>query len=130
MKSYGVGRRLTQMLQTIGKMHNPQFGLGRNGEWFKTSVGTRQGDPLSPTTFITYLERVMDGYRTTIQNLCTRIPLNNLRFADDIDLIEERRPTLQANINNLHTAGVAAGLKINIGKTKTLVFGSEMIEEK
>ena len=132
MKSYGVGRRLTQMLQTIGENAQSAVRVGQElGEWFKTSVGTRQGDPLSPTTFITYLERVMDG----IQNNDTGISvhgyrLNNLRFADDIDLIEERRPTLQANINNLHTAGVAAGLKINIGKTKTLVFGSEMIEER
>ena len=56
--------------------------------------------------------------------------LNNLRFADDIDMMEERRDVLQANINILHTAGEAAGLRINIGKTKTLVFGSETIEEQ
>ena len=56
--------------------------------------------------------------------------MNNLRFADDIDMMEERRDVLQANINILHTAGEAAGLRINIGKTKTLVFGSETIEER
>ncbi len=33
------------------------------GDWFKTTVGTRQGDPISPTTFIPYLERVMDSVR-------------------------------------------------------------------
>ena len=41
---------------------------------------------------------------------------------------------LQANINILHTAGEAAGeaagMRINIGKTKTLVLGSETIEEQ
>jgi len=38
---------------------------------------------------------------------------------------------LQANINTLNTAGeAAAGLKINISKTKTLVFRSETTEEK
>jgi len=58
MKSYGVGRRLTQMLQVIGG--NTQFAVrvGQDmGEWFISSIGTRQGDPLSPTTVITYLER-------------------------------------------------------------------------
>jgi len=53
---------------------------------------------------------------------------NNVRFADDINLIEKRRDVLQANINTLNAAGEAVGLKININKTKTPVFGSEMIE--
>jgi len=46
--------------------------------------------------------------------------LNNLRFADDIDLVEERRDMLQANINTLYAAGEEAGLRINISKTKCL----------
>jgi len=37
---------------------------------------------------------------------------------------------LQVNINTLHTAGEAAGLMIDIGKTKTPVFGSETIDEQ
>ena len=31
------------------------------GEWFNISIGTKQGDPASPSQFIAYLERVMDG---------------------------------------------------------------------
>ena len=52
------------------------------------------------------------------------------RFTDDIDMMEERRDVLQAKINILHMAGEAAGLRINIGKTKTLVFGIETLEEQ
>jgi len=51
--------------------------------------------------------------------------LNNMKFADDIDLIEKRQDTLQANINTLYTAGETAGLRINIGKTMSLVFGKQ-----
>jgi len=36
----------------------------------------------------------------------------------------------QAIINAFNAAGEAAGLRINISKTKTLVFGSEITEEK
>jgi len=132
MKSYGVGSQLTQMLQTTGENAQSTVRVGLElGAWFKTSVGTRQGDPLSPTTFISYLERVMDGLRDNGTGISIHgYRLNNLRFADDIDLIEERRELLQANINTLHTAGEAAGLRINIGKTKTMVFGSETIEQQ
>ncbi len=81
--------------------------------------------------FITYLERVIDS----IQNNDTGISvygyrLNTLRFADDIDLIEERRSTLQAKISATQTGLMTADLKINIVRTKTLMFGSKLIEDK
>ena len=65
--------------------------MGRHqGEWFRTNAKTRQGDSLSLLVFIAYLERVMDHVK---ENNC-RISLggilvNKLRFADNIDLIDE-----------------------------------------
>ena len=50
----------------------------------------RQGDPISPNTFITYLERVMDKIQDNIMGISIqRFKINNLRFSDDIDLIEQ-----------------------------------------
>ena len=53
------------------------------------------------------------------------LKINNLRFADD--LIEESCETLQDSLRFMNDAGniYRAGLKINIGKTKTMVFGRE-----
>jgi len=81
---------------------------------------------LSPTTFIWYLERVMD----TIKENGTKISvhghkINNLKFADDIDLLEEDWDELQENLRR-----EASGLKINIQKTMTMVLGQENIIEK
>jgi len=57
--------------------------------------------------------------------------INNLKFADDIDLLEEDRDEMQENLKRLNEAGKASGLKINIQKTTTMVFGQEnIIEEK
>jgi len=53
--------------------------------------------------------------------------INNLKFADDIDLLEEDRDELQENMKQLNEAGEASGLKINIQKTMTMVFGQENI---
>ena len=56
--------------------------------------------------------------------------VNNLRFADDIDLLETNRDTLQENLELLKGDAEKASLKINIGKTKTMVFGKESLANK
>jgi len=81
-----------------------------------------------PTTFIWYLERVMD----TIKENGTGISvhghkINNLMFADDIDFLEEDR---DENLKRLNEAGEASGLKINVQKTMTMVFGQQNIIEE
>ena len=56
----------------------------------KVDVAARQGDPLSPLLFIAYLERVMDHVKES--NCGIRLGgtlVNNLKCADDIDLIDE-----------------------------------------
>src|SRR5207244_3027436 len=77
------------------------------------------------------LERVMD----VIQDNGTGISvqgemINNLRFADDIDLVEKGCVALQNSVELLSEAGIEAGLKINIEKTKTMIFAKEDIEQQ
>jgi len=45
-----------------------------------------------------------------------------------IDLLEVERDRLQERLKQISVAGEAAGLKIDIQKTKTMVFGQEAIE--
>src|SRR6218665_3286651 len=51
--------------------------------------------------------------------------VNNLRFADHIDLLEYSHEKLQENVHELNMAAQRAGLKINVDKTKAMVFGEE-----
>ncbi|CAF5209185.1 unnamed protein product, partial [Rotaria magnacalcarata] len=46
--------------------------------------------------------------------------VNNLRFADDIDLINENHSILQKHLEQITKTAEEAGLLINIQKTKTL----------
>ena len=96
----------------------------KNGEWFGTDVGTRQGDPLSPLLFIAYLDRVMHQVR---ENVCGvnigGIRITGLRFADDIDLIDEDVNSLQSQIEQTKEAVEQARLLVHTRKTKTMVFG-------
>ena len=100
---------------------------GEVADCFKTT----QGDPISPTTFISYLERAMDTIKENETGISSHgHMINNLKFADDIDLLEEDRDELQENLKQLNEAEEAAGLKINIQKIMTMVFGQENIIEK
>src|SRR6218665_3044598 len=68
------------------------------------------------------MDKIQDnGTGISVQGL----KINNLRFAYDNDLIEESCETLQDSVRLLNDARNRAGLKINIGKTKTMVFGRE-----
>ena len=57
------------------------------GDWFRTTVGVRQGCLLSPTLFNIFLERIMkddlEDHEGTV-SIGGRT-ITNLRFADDID---------------------------------------------
>jgi len=61
------------------------------------SVGSRQKDPLSSRAFILLLERIMDPVKE-MQNSGVKVQgirINNLKFADDIHLLEESNNKLQ-----------------------------------
>ena len=132
LESYGIGKRLTEILKNIGERSRMAVRIGRDmGEWFEMSVGTKQGDPISPNMFLTSLERIMDKISDSKSGISVNgIQINNLRFADDIDLIDEKRERLQKNTQILQKEGNKAGLKINMKKTKTMVLGRKEIEKK
>ena len=125
LKSFGVGRRLTQMINCACVEAKSAVRVGGEiGEWFNIAVGAKQGDPISPTSFITYLERVMEKIKSKKTGISIHGTLvNNLIFADDIDLIEENIQVIQENVETLRREGEAVGLKINNNKTKTMTFG-------
>mgnify|MGYP003525025346 CR=1 FL=1 len=106
LNSFGVDIKITRLLQNIYANSKAAVQVGRElGDWFGQSIGTRQGDPVSPAIFITYLERVMDACedcRTGV-NISGEL-IDNLRFADDIDLLEERSEDLQESLNGVAAA--------------------------
>ena len=109
---------------------------GELTEWFKIKVGVRQGCGMSSDLFNLLLEIVMrlakqkEKEETGI-NINGRI-IDNLRFADDIDLMANTHKKLQELTNRVDDSSRRMGLKINIEKTKTMIIGKhhEDIEVK
>jgi len=102
MKSYGMDQKLIRLIQAI--YSETQLAVLVNGhlsEWFQMTVGNRQGDPLSPRSFALFLERIMDEIKNR-ENSGLSVHgnrVNNLRFADDIDIIEQSNVKLQDSVD-------------------------------
>ena len=61
------------------------------------TVANRHVDPLSPRTFALFLERIMDKIKNR-ENSGVSVHgnrVNNLRFVDDIDIIEQSVTSLR-----------------------------------
>ena len=56
--------------------------------------------------------------------------VNNLRFADDIDLIDEQHKSLQEQVEKTRVAAEQVELTVNVAKTKTMIFGNRKIEQE
>jgi len=118
----------------IDKSNETQLAVLVNGhlsEWFQMTVGNSQGDPLSLRSFALFLERIMDIIKNR-ENSGVSVRdnrVNNLRFADDIDIIELSNEKLQDTVDKLHTESERYGMHINVVKTKTMVFGKKARRE-
>ena len=55
--------------------------------------------------------------------------VNNPRFADDIDIIEQSNEKLEDTVDKLHTESERCRTHINVVKTKTMVFGTKARKE-
>ena len=92
--------------------------IGELTSWFTTATGVHQGCILSPQLFNILLELVL---RLAIQDE----QINNLRFADDINLLAETKVNLQFLVARVDTFGKKFGLTINSSKTEVQVMNRE-----
>ena len=81
---------------------------------------------LSPCLFALYAEYIMrnaglDEAQAGIK--IARININNLRYADDISLMEESLEDLKSLSMKVKEESEKAGLKLSIQKTKVMAFG-------
>ena len=88
MKKYNINTNLIQVIKSLyNKATSAVLFNSSIGDWFRTTVGVRQGCLLSPTLFSIYLERIttdaLEDHEGTV-SIGGRT-ITNLRFADDID---------------------------------------------
>ena len=88
MRLYNINANLIRVIkQLYDKATSAVYYNGSTGDWFRTTVGVRQGCPLSPTLFNLFLERIMTDALQEHEGTVSigGRTVTNLRFADDID---------------------------------------------
>ena len=123
MKKYNISTNLIQVIKNLyNKATSAVLFNSSIGDWFRTTVGVRQGCLLSPTLFNIFLERIMtdalEDHEGTV-SIGGRT-ITNLRFADDIDGLAGEEEELANLVERLDKASTAYGMEISAEKTKLM----------
>ena len=87
MKTYNSTNLIQVIKNLYNKITSAVFFNSSIGDWFRTTVGVRQGCLLSPTFFNIFPERIMTDPLEDQEGTVSigGRTITNLRFADDID---------------------------------------------
>ena len=123
MHKYNINKNLITLIEELYNHATSSVYLdGDIGEWFRTTVGVRQGCLLSPTLFNIFLERIMtdalEEHESTV-SIGGRV-VSNLRFADDIDGLAGSADELSELIKKLDESCSSYGMEISAEKTKVM----------
>ena len=122
MKKYNISTNLIQVIKNLYNKATTAVLNSSIGDWFRTTVGVRQGCLLSPTLFNIFLERIitdaLEDHEGTV-SIGGRT-ITNLRFADDIDGLAGEEEELVNLAEHLDKASTAYGMEISAKKTKLM----------
>ena len=127
LKEMEIPDHLTCLLRNL---YAGQEAIVRTGhgttDWFQTGKGVHQGCILSPCLFNLYTEFIMRDPGLEEAQAGIKIAgrnINNLRYADDITLMEESEEELKNPLMQVKEESEKVGLKLNIQKTKIMESG-------
>ena len=97
------------------------------GNLFKTTIGVKQGGPLSPKLYSIYVEDLINELEwkklgTSIHGIFTGVVM----YADDILLLARSLEELQQAIHVCEKYGIEHEIKFNPEKTQFIVFGKKI----
>ena len=130
LRAYNINANLINVIQQLyDRASSAVYLNGSVGDWFRTTVGVRQGCLLSPTLFNVFLERIMtealEDHIGTV-SIGGRT-ITNLRFADDIDGLAGEEQELAKLVERLDTTSAAYGMEISAEKTKLMTNNTDGI---
>ena len=118
LKKKGLAEVLVQAVMSLyeGSRTKVRVGSGTSEE-FGVRVDVHQGSVLSPLIFAIVSDVVTDHAREGL--------LNEILYANDLVLMSESLDDLRERFKRWRSALEDKGLKVNVGKTKMMVSGTE-----
>ena len=93
---------------------------------FECSIGVKQGCPISPLLFSLHLDELEtlleEASKETDCPCLAELLIAILLFADDIARVSYSSKGLQRQLDTLQSFCAERGLKVNVQKTKSMVF--------
>ena len=136
--SYGVsGKVLNVILNTYKSIKSCVMNNGVQSEFFDSHVGLRQGENLSPLLFALFLNDMVTFfpsqkwntlkfieklYNDSNDGINGMLNLFVLLYADDTAIMAENEHDMQRNLDLLNEYCICNKLRVNISKTKMMVF--------
>ena len=123
MRKYNIGSKLVRTIEHL--YDNATSAVIFNSsieDWFRKTVGVRQGCLLSPTLFNIFLERIVTNALENHQGTVSigGRTITNLRFADDIDGLAGDEQELVNLVERLEKTSTSYGMEISAEKTKLM----------
>ena len=123
MKKHNISTNLIQVIKNLyNKATSAILFNSSIGDWFRTTVGVRQGCLLSSNLFNIFLERIMtdalEGHERTV-SIGGRT-ITNIRFADDIDGLAGEQEEMANLVERLDKTSTTYGMEISAEKTKLM----------
>ena len=125
-----IGGNFLKILQEIYKGNQVYIKL-TDGllQPIKSTIGLKQGCVFSPILFNLFINKISSIFDET----CSPVKINNvnlssLLWADDLMLVSQTSTGLQNAINKMNTFYQSLDLKINIKKTKVIVFNKRGVQ--
>ena len=122
----------TKLCNLIADLYNRAVSTvkcnGHVGEWFSTTMRSRQGCILLPDLFNIYIKNIMSlalDKTIGVGVLVSGHLLNSLWFADDIALLAGSADNLQHLLDSVSSVSLAHGMEISGLKTQTMCISKE-----
>ena len=123
MKKYNISANLIRVIESLCDKAKSAFLFKSSiGDWFRTTVGVRQGCLLSPTLFNIFLEMTMSDTSEDHEGTVSigGRTITNLCFADDVDVLAGEEEELAKLVERLDKASTACCMEIDAEKTKMI----------
>uniref|UniRef100_A0A8C6P9E0 Reverse transcriptase domain-containing protein n=1 Tax=Nothobranchius furzeri TaxID=105023 RepID=A0A8C6P9E0_NOTFU len=102
--------------------------VGSKSGSFPVRVGLRQGCPLSPILFITFMNKISRRSQG-VEGFCFGgLRIRSLLFADDVVLLASSECDLQLSLEQFAAECEAAGMRISSSKSETMVLIQKRIK--